>query len=156
MFRARPPDILHSLTHFRVGTSVCVLDELLVYVNADCNSIAGMPPVVQIVSFIGVIDIYIVAIVPVVGPIFGPRVNQAEPKPAVLEAGISANDQDGKTIDAEPVITPKMPTEMVVGNTVADVAAALPPVSVLGLPAMCAMLLPSAPLFAFLSILFLL
>jgi hypothetical protein len=157
--QSRPQDVLHPLTDSRVRTRftfVHALDEPLVHVDADCNSIAWMPAVVQVVSVIRIIDIYIIAVVPVVGPIFGPRVNEAEPKAAVLEAGIPTNNQDGKTIDAEPVITPKMPTEAVLRNAVAGVTAALPPVTVLGLPAMCATLLPSAPLFAFLSMLLLL
>jgi hypothetical protein len=51
------------------------------------------------------------------------------------------------------MITTKMPTEAVVRNAVSAVAAALLPVTVLGLPAMRPMLLPSASLFALLSML---
>ncbi len=47
----------------------------------------------------------------------------------------------------EPVTPTIVATEIVVRNAVAVVAATLPPIAVLGLPAAGATLLPSAPLF---------
>ena len=67
---------------------------------------------------------------------------------AVLETGIPANNYHGEAVDAEPVIPTKVATVTVVRNAVADIAAALLPGAVLGLPVVCAMLLPNDTLFS--------
>jgi hypothetical protein len=66
------------------------LDEPLVQVDHDCNSISGIPAIVQIIAIPGVIDIHIIVVVPVVTPVFWPRVKETEPKAPILEAGIPA------------------------------------------------------------------
>jgi hypothetical protein len=71
---------------------VIALDEPLVRVDADCDSNAGMAPVVQVISTIGVGDIHVIIVVPVVRPGFRPRVHETEPKTVILETGIPANN----------------------------------------------------------------
>jgi hypothetical protein len=51
-----------------------------------------------------------------------------------LEAGISAHNQEGEAVDAEPMALAKISTEAIVRNTVAIVAAALLPAAVVGIP----------------------
>jgi len=106
--------------------------------------------VVQVIAVPEIIDIHIIVLVPVVAPVFWPGVNDTEPKAAVLEAGIPANNCQREAVDAEPVILTKVTPITVPRNTIAFVAAALLPGAVLGLPATCAMLLPNPALFTLL------
>jgi hypothetical protein len=119
--------------------------------DANCNPRAiGIPAVVQVIAAIAVIDVNIVGLVPGVSPVFRIRINKSEPIAIVLEAWEPAHHQERKAVDAEPVIPAIVATEIIVGNAVAVVAAALLPSAVLGLKAASAMLLPSVLLFAFL------
>ena len=127
------------------------LDERLVYVEGDGDAILGIPTVIQVIAVPGVVYIHIVVVVPVVGPVFRPRVNQTEPKTAVAEAAMPANVHHGKTLEAEPVIMAVVAAETGLRNAVAAVTAALLPGAVLRLPATRTFMLPSSPLLAFLS-----
>ncbi|MBZ5527052.1 MAG: hypothetical protein LAN71_03995 [Acidobacteriia bacterium] len=135
---------------------VIALADPLVHVDSDCDPIPGMSSVVQVIAVLEVHDIHLIVFVPVVRPVFRPRVHKTEPKTAVLEAGISAIHLHGIPVHAEPVIRTEVPTVTVLWNTIAVVPAPLLPGAVLGLPATCAMLLPDAPMFASLSMLLLL
>jgi hypothetical protein len=128
----------------------------LVRVDGNRDSIPGIATVVKIVAVVRVGDVHVVVVVPVVGPVFRPWINEAEPESAVLETWIPANHHYGVTVDAERMTRAEVAIVPVLGNAVALVATALPPVAVLGLPVVCAMLLPSRLLFAFLAMLFLL
>ena len=88
-----------------------------------------------------IVNVNVVSIVPIISPTFWPRVNQHEPKPAVLEAGIPPND-DGAAVEAEPVPAAEVEREAVLRNIVATVAAALIPGAMLDLPPSRAILLP--------------
>ena len=131
------------------------LDKRLVQVDLDGDAITGIPAVVQVIAVVRVDDINVIVVVPVVGPIFRPRINETEPKAAVLEARVATNQHHGVAVDAEEVIGTKVTAIAVVWNAVAVITAALPPVAVLRLPVVCAMLLPGAALFAFLPVLLL-
>ena len=105
-----------------------------------------MPSIEEVIPIVDVGDVDIVSVVPIVRPIFRPRINGTEPIPAVLKAWISSNDQKGESVDAEPMFWPKVSPKAIVGNTVAVVAAALLPVAVVGIPVSGAMFLPSGVL----------
>ena len=62
----------------------------------------------------------------------------------VLEAGLSRRDTERQAVDAEPMLRSEVLRVPVFGNAVTDVAAALIPTTMVGLPALCAMLLPAA------------
>ena len=102
--------------------------------DADRNSDVGVPAVEQVVAVVDVGDINVVGVVPVIRPIFRPWVNEAEPIAVVLEARISAHNQEGQAVDAEPMIRPKVSTEPVVRDAVAVVATTLLPIAVVGIP----------------------
>jgi len=102
--------------------------------DVDCNSFAGIPPIVEVVTVVDVVDVDVVVVVPVVPPVFRPRVDGADPIALVLEAWVSAYNQEGKAVDAEAVARAKVSAVPVVGNAVTLVAAALLPVAVVGLP----------------------
>jgi len=128
------------------------LDEpCLVHKNGDCNSIPGIPTVVHVIAVPGIVDIHIIVVIPIVRPVFRPRIKDTEPKAAVLEAGIPANHYHRVAVDAERVIRAEVTPITVLWNAVAVVAATLLPGAVLGLEATCAMLLPDSPLFALLA-----
>src|SRR5229473_1099642 len=101
--------------------------------NADRNSNLGIPAVEQIVAVIDIGDVDVVGVVPVIRPVSWQRVNHAEPIAVVLEAGISAHNEEGESVDAEPVVLTKISAETIVRNAV---AAALLPVAVVGIPAL--------------------
>jgi hypothetical protein len=130
---------------------VTLLAEFLIQVEADGDAIARISAVVQIISAAVVVQVHVIAVVPITRPVFRPRVDQSEPVAAVLEAALRANIHHGETVDAEPVILAIRATETVIRNTVAVIPASLLPGAVLGLPAMCAITLPSDLLLAYLS-----
>jgi len=111
--------------------------------------------VVQVIAAVREVDIDVVIVVPIVGPIFRPGVNHSEPIAAVLEAGIAANQHHGVAVNAEGMPRTEVAVVAIIGNVVAVVATALLPVAMLRLPVVCAMLLPGAALFAFLAVLLL-
>ncbi len=116
----------------------------LLHRDTDRHSGARIPAVIQVIAAIGVNDINVVGVVPIVAPVFWPWVNGTEPIALVLEPGKSAHNQEGKARDAEAVIAAKVPAETVVRDVITMVAPALLPGAVVGLPVARAMLLPCA------------
>jgi hypothetical protein len=102
--------------------------------DVDRNSLAGVAAVVQVVAVVHIVDVNIVVVIPVIAPGFRPRVNCADPITLVLEARISADNQEGKAVDAESVAWAKVSVVSIVRNAVAAVATALLPGAVIGLP----------------------
>src|ERR1700691_90349 len=72
--------------------------------DAHRNANARVAPVVEVVAVVDIGDIDLVVVVPVVAPVSWPRVNNAQPITAVLEARISANHHEGQALDAESMI----------------------------------------------------
>ncbi len=95
--------------------------------NADGDADARISLVVHVIPIVLIDDIHVVGLVPVVCPSVRPRVNQAEPEAAVLEAWVSTNHHIRLVIDDEPVVRSKVAVVAVVGNAIAMVAAALLP-----------------------------
>jgi len=104
--------------------------------DADRNSGLGIPAVEQVIAVVDVHDIDVVVVVPVIPPVFRPWVNETEPIAAVLEAGISAHNQEGESVNTEPMVPTKVSAEAVVRNAIAVVAATLLPGAVIGIPAL--------------------
>ena len=102
--------------------------------DVDRNSLAGITAVVHVVAVVHVAYVHIVVVVPVIAPTGRPGIDRADPVAFVLEARVSAYDQEGEGVDAEPVARPKVSAIAVIRNAVAAVAAALLPVAVVGLP----------------------
>jgi len=103
--------------------------------DADRNSDVWIPAVEQVIAVVDVGDIDVVAVVPIIRPVFWPWVNQADPIAAVLEARISAHNEEREAGDAETMILTKVSAETVIRNAVAFVASALLPGAVVGVPA---------------------
>lgn len=89
--------------------------------DAHRNSYVWIPGVIQVVAVVDVSDINIVGVVPVVRPVFRPWIDRTEPIALVLEAWISANNEEREAIDPEAVVRPKISAVPVVRNTVAVV-----------------------------------
>jgi len=102
--------------------------------DRDCDPDAWVHAVIYVVPVVGVIDINVVGFVPVRSPRFRPRINERNPIAVVLEARISADEEHGKAVDAEEVLTPEVEPEAVIRNSVAVVAAALLPGTVFAIP----------------------
>jgi len=114
--------------------------------DADRNSNAGVPVVVQVVTVANVVYVNVVGFVPILCPVSRPRVKATEPIAAVLKPGIPAYNHEGKVVDAEPVTPTVIATKVRVRDAVAVIAAALTPSAVVGLPVAGPMSLPSATL----------
>jgi len=102
--------------------------------DVDSNSGVRIAAVVYVVAVVHVSDINVVVVVPVVSPVFWPRVNRADPVAVVLEAGISTYDQEGQAADSEAMIGTEVSAIAIIRDAVAVVAAALLPIAVVGIP----------------------
>ena len=102
--------------------------------DVDGYAFAGIPAVIEVITVVHVVDVDVVVVVPVVSPVLRPRVNGADPIALILEARVSAYDQEGQGVDAKAVARPKVSAIPVIRNAVTPVAAALLPVAVVGLP----------------------
>ena len=117
---------------------------------------AGISAIEQVISITAVIDVNIVSLIPVTAPVLGVRVHHREPIAAVLEARIAALIREWEAIDAEEVTVAIVAAEVVLGNPVAMIAAALLPIPALVFPMIRSPLLPGTLLHAFLFMLLLL
>ena len=97
--------------------------------------------VVKVVSIV-VVDVNVVVLIPVFGPILRPRINQQERIPAVLETRIALIHNRAR-VQTEEVLVAEIETEAVLRHVVAAIASALRPGSMVGLPAPGAILLPA-------------
>src|SRR5579863_6318024 len=104
--------------------------------DADRKPDTGIAPVVQVVAVVNIGDVNVVVVIPVISPVFRPWVNKTDPIALILEAGESTNNHEGQAVDAEPMVATKVSTVMVVGDSVAVVAAPLLPVAVVRVPAL--------------------
>jgi hypothetical protein len=104
--------------------------------DADRDSNIGIPAVVQVIAVVDVDDVNVVVVIPVIAPVFRPRVNGTDPIASVLEARVSAHHQEGQAVDSESTVSTKVSAETVVRNAIAVVAAALLPSAVIGIPAL--------------------
>ena len=95
--------------------------------DADRNCSVWIPAVVHVVSIISVIYVDVVVIVPIVRPIFGPRVEERYPVPLVLEARISAINHEGASGDPKPMLRSKIAAIAILRNPVAVIPATLTP-----------------------------
>jgi len=104
--------------------------------NADCKSDIGIPAVVHVVAVVSIDDINVVVVVPVISPVFRPRVKGTDPITLVLEARVSPHNLKGKAVDTKPMVLPEVSAEAVVRDAVAAIPAALLPSAVVGIPAL--------------------
>jgi hypothetical protein len=104
--------------------------------DADCNSDIGIPAVVHVVAAVSIDNINVVVVVPVVSPVFRPRVKGTDPITTVLEARVSAHNLEGEAVDAKPMVLTKVSAETFVRDAVASIPATLLPGAVIGVPAL--------------------
>ena len=81
----------------------------------------------HIVAVIPVIHVDIVVVVPVIRPIFRPRVEERYPVTLVLEAWISAINHEGAAGDPKPMLRAEIAAIAVLRNPIAVIAATLLP-----------------------------
>ena len=87
-------------------------------------------------------------VVPIVSPAGGPWIEKAKPITLVLEAGVSAFCHEREAANPEPMISPEVSPEPLVGNAISVISATLLPGAVIRLPVACAVLLPDSLLCA--------
>lgn len=95
--------------------------------DADRDPDAWVSPIVHIVAVAPVINVDVVVVVPVVRPVFRPRVEERNPVPLVLEARVSSIDHEGKSVDPKPMLRPKVTAIPIGRNSIAVITAALLP-----------------------------
>ena len=110
--------------------------------DADCNTYAGMPAVIQVVAVIVIDNINVVGVIPIGRPITRIWIDHTEPVATILEARISTDYQEGKSANAEAMSHSKVATETIVRNAKTVVSAPLLPAAVIGLPVASTVLLP--------------
>ena len=116
---------------------------LKIDVDRDSGT-AGVPAIEQIIPIAAVIDVNIVGLIPGWAPVFRIGIHHCEPAAAVLEARVASFIAEGKAIDAKEVVVAEVAAEVVVGYTIAAVAAACSPAAVFVIPMTGAPLLPDA------------
>src|ERR1700675_2044717 len=102
--------------------------------DIDGNADVGISAVVHVVAVVDIGDIHFVVVVPVVAPVFRPRINGAEPVPFILKTWIPAYNQKGKAAEGEAMSRSEVSAEAIVGNAVAAIPASLLPGAVIRLP----------------------
>ena len=95
--------------------------------DADRNSDGGISAVEQIIAIVNIVDVDVIGVIPVIRPVPWPWVNKTKPITTILEARISANDQEGQALDSERMAWSEVPVKSVVGDSVATIAATLLP-----------------------------
>jgi hypothetical protein len=93
--------------------------------DADCNFYAGIVAVVHVVAVAPISDVDVIVVVPVIRPVFRPRIEKRNPVTLVLESGVSTINHKRETVDPKPMLRTEIGAIAVLGNTVAVVAAAL-------------------------------
>jgi hypothetical protein len=126
---------------------VTTVDRALAEIHGDGDAIARILNVVQVISVIGIIDVHVVALIPVVRPVFRYRVEKSEPITIVFETRTPGKNYQRKAENSEPMVATKITAKTVLWNSVPAVASTLLPGAVLDLPTACAMLFPDAALF---------
>ena len=117
-----------------------------VHINRQAN--AGISWIIQVISAIVIFDVYVICVIPVIGPVLWPWIDHGKPETIDLEAWKALYHSHGHTINAEPVGFSKRGAEAIVRNAVAMISAALLPIAVLGFPVTGAMLLPCSLLYS--------
>jgi hypothetical protein len=112
--------------------------------DSNCNPDSGISAVVHVVAIVNVGYIHVVIVIPVIAPVFRPRINRCDPIAPVLEAWIASIHHERQAVDAKSVFWSEVSAEPVVGNAVSVIATALVPVAMVGIPALRAMPLPCA------------
>jgi len=100
----------------------------------------GIAAIVKVVAIV-VVNIEVIGVIPVVGPVLGPRIKQQERIPAVLETRIS-QIHHWLRANAEVVLAAEIQTEAVLRDEVTPVASTLRPAPMVGGPPLRAILLP--------------
>lgn len=110
--------------------------------DADRNSDARIPVVVQVITVVLVNHVDVVGVIPVIRPVCRPWVEKCNPIAVVLETRVPIINHEGKAEDPEQIPLPKVDVVPGVRHAVAVVPAPLLPGAVVGLPVPCAMILP--------------
>ena len=118
-----------TISHRHKVQAVCSIQ-----IKTDRDAVARISPVVQVIPVVVIVDVNVIVVVPVVRPIFWPRIYETEPISAVLKTPMTANIPHWQAVYPESVILAVVPPKPVVRNTVADISAALLPRAMLGLP----------------------
>jgi hypothetical protein len=106
----------------------------LLHRDIDCYTDVRIPAVVQVVAVVDIVDIDFIVVVPVITPVLRPRIYRTEPITLILEAWISAYNQERLAVNTKSMVRPKIYAEAVVRYAIAMVSAALLPGTMLGLP----------------------
>ena len=83
--------------------------------------------VVHVVAVVPISDVDVIVVIPVIRPIFRPRVAKRNPITLVQEARVSAINHKGETVDPKRMLRSEIAAIPVFRNTVAVVAASLLP-----------------------------
>src|SRR5690348_15697501 len=86
--------------------------------DADRDTDVGIPAVIHVVAAVFVIDVHIVVIVPVAGPILRPGIEESDPVTLVLEAWISVVDHEWLARDPERMLRAEIAAVAIFRNPV--------------------------------------
>src|SRR5579864_7896019 len=112
--------------------------------DADRNSNVRISAVVQVIAVVRIGDVNVVVVIPVIAPVFRPRVHETDPVALILETRVPTHNHEGQAVDLESIVLTKISTIAIVRNAVALISATLLPIAMVGIPVLRAMLLPRA------------
>src|SRR5450631_1381833 len=96
------------------------------YQDCDCKPLLRIIAVVEVITVIVIVDIKVIGGVPVLRPVCGPRIQEQERSPLILETRIT-QIHDRRRLEAEVVLRAEVQIESVLRDVIAAVASALRP-----------------------------
>jgi hypothetical protein len=110
------------------------------HLDGDRQPGVRISSVVQVIPVV-IVNVEVIGVVPIIGPVFRPGVYHQEPKAAIRETRVTHIDR-GLALHPEPVSNPERNAELLLGDVITAVASPLGPGAMVAGPVLRTILLP--------------